>query len=220
MPAPGAPARNPLLRRQVGIDRRERLLGLEHRVAELDKRIARRHVHGRAGCRGDRQPDPRRPSFLPSARARSAPRSSCRRPVPPGSARHPGARWRGAGRPPDAPETIASATFSPIPATVSRCRKSCRFGCIGEAVELQRILADVQVRLDDRLTPGVPRRAQLRGQRRRAGSRHRSRRARSRRGCEPSRFGPAASKIIRAIRHTETAARARGRSQPRAPLAA
>ena len=25
-----------------------------------------------------------------------------------------------------APETIASATFGPIPATVSRCRKSCR----------------------------------------------------------------------------------------------
>ena len=49
------------------------------------------------------------------------------------------------------PETIASATFGPIPVTPSSSSKSSRSSARREAVELQRVLADVEVGLDRHL---------------------------------------------------------------------
>jgi hypothetical protein len=43
-----------------------------------------------------------------------------------------------------------------IPATVSRWRKKLALSRVGEAVELKRVLADVEVRLDDRPSPPTP----------------------------------------------------------------
>ena len=57
------------------------------------------------------------------------------------------------------PETIASATFGPIPVTESRCTKSSRSAAVREAVELERVLAHVQIRLDDDLSPALGRAA-------------------------------------------------------------
>ena len=91
------PQREPdaLLGGQLGIDLREHLLGLEHRVAELDERVAGGEGLAGAGASADGRSPCR---ACPSAPARSAPRSSCRCRGSPGSARRPRARSRVADR--------------------------------------------------------------------------------------------------------------------------
>ena len=51
------------------------------------------------------------------------------------------------------PETIASATFGPIPADREQMDEKLALAGVGEAVELQRVLADVQVRLERSTSP-------------------------------------------------------------------
>ena len=46
------------------------------------------------------------------------------------------------------PDTIASATFGPTPLTDKQVLEQLSLGRLGEAVELERVLADVQVRLE------------------------------------------------------------------------
>ena len=84
------------LRRQVVVDLGERALGVEERPAELDERVARDDVLVARLGRPARAPDRR---ACPSARARSARPSSCRRRESPGNGRHPRGRSRGAAPP-------------------------------------------------------------------------------------------------------------------------
>ena len=46
------------------------------------------------------------------------------------------------------PETIASATFGPMPLTREQLDEELALAGVGEAVELERVLAHVEVRLD------------------------------------------------------------------------
>ena len=63
------------------------------------------------------------------------------------------------------PETIASATFGPDPRHRQQMEEELALGRVGEAVELKRVLADVQVRLDDDLAPALGRPHSARGRR-------------------------------------------------------
>ena len=53
------------------------------------------------------------------------------------------------------PETIASATFGPTPFTVEQLHEQLALRAVGEPVQLERVLADVQVRLDGHLLADV-----------------------------------------------------------------
>ena len=71
------------------------------------------------------------------------------------------ARWSSAG---DALETTASATFGPMPLTPEELHEERALRRVGEAVELESVLADVEVRLDRHLgrAVGAPQHARRR----------------------------------------------------------
>ena len=161
------PQRQPdaLLGREVGIDRRQRLLGLEHGPAELDERVARGQVHGRAGRARDRhgilgaelllqlEHDP-----LGGLLADPRDRLEARGVLEHDRAAQVGGRRAGDDRERD---------LRPDPGHREQVQEELRARPLGEAVELERVLAHVQVGLDDDLAPalGGAHRAGRRGER-------------------------------------------------------
>ena len=149
------PQRQPdaLLGREVGIDRRQGLLGLEHGPAELDERIAGGQVHGGAGRARDRhgilgaelllqlEHDP-----LGGLLADPGDRLEARRVLEHDRAAQVGGRRAGDDRERD---------LRPDPGHREQVQEELALGRLGEAVELQRVLADVQVGLDDDLAPAL-----------------------------------------------------------------
>ena len=134
-----------LLDRQRLVDVGERALGVDERPAELDERVARQRAPPTAGPARDRSPSLSFSSITT--------RCAVFRPMP-GIASKRARSSRAIARRSSAggdPETIASATFGPIPETPSSSSNSSRSSARGEAVELERVLADVQVGLDGRL---------------------------------------------------------------------
>ena len=151
------PQRQPhtLLGRQLRIDRRQRLLRLEHRPTELDEGIAGSQVHGRARSAGDRdgilgaelllqlEHDP-----LGGLLADAGDRLEARRVLEHDRAAQVGGRRAGDDRERD---------LRPDPGHREQVQEELPLGRVGEAVELQRVLAHVQVRLDDDLAPALGR---------------------------------------------------------------
>ena len=133
-----------LLGGQVGIDVGERALGVDERVAELDERVAR----------DERRARPRRPARSADEASFSFSSSTTRcavlRPMPGIASKRAVsssaiARRSSAGRDPD---TIASATFGPTPETDEQVLEQLALLAVGEPVELERVLANVEVGLD------------------------------------------------------------------------
>ena len=163
-----------LLDRQLLVDVRERALGVDERPAELDERVAGEQRAAAGGARDE----PVRRRSSPSARARRAARSCGRCPGSPRSGRCPRARSRGAAPRASTRRRSRARPSARRPDTPSSSSNSCALVGRGEAVELERVLADVEVRLDGRL---LARRARSPAASPRRGSRHRRRRRR----CPP-----------------------------------
>ena len=149
----GAPERfaHTLLGGQVGIDGGERLLGLDERVAELDERVARDELARRL-ARGSAAPPPR--SSPPSS---STIRSAVFFPIP-------GIAWKRAEslERDRALELLRRRArddrerdLRPDPADAEKLDEQRALCRVGEAVELERVLAHVQVRLDRHLGRAV-----------------------------------------------------------------
>ena len=142
------------------------------RVAELDERVARDEVRRRRRRRPRRRGSSTASDDLllqlehdPLGRLLPDPGDRLEARVSPSAIAR---RSSAAGE----PETTASATFGPIPLTVSSCMNSSRSDGVGEPVELQRVLAHVEIGLDGDLVPR-PRRAAARPASPRRGSRRR-----------------------------------------------
>ena len=109
---------------------------LDQRVARDGVRLRRRSASARPSCRAS-----------PSARARPAARSSCRSPGSPRSAPCPRARSRGAGRPGRAGHD-RQRDLRPDAGDGEQMLEQLALGGLGEAVELERVLAHVQIGLE------------------------------------------------------------------------
>ena len=154
---------HPLLGRKVWIDRGERLLGLDHGVAELDEGIAGRHVAGRADGARDRHRILRAELLLQLEHdplggllADTGDRLETRRVL-----EHDRPAEVGRGRAGDDRERDLRAD----PRHGEEMEEELALGCIGEAVELQSVFAYVEVRLHDSLTAPLGRPHRTRGRR-------------------------------------------------------
>ena len=181
-----------LLGGQLGIDLRERPLGVDDRVAELHERVARDEVAGRVGDGGERKLDVAElllelehdalRGLLPDPGDRLEARVVAERDRP---------AQLGGRRAGDDGERDLRAD----PAHREEMHEELALLGVGEAVELQGVLPDVEVRLDGHLRAGGWRGAGRPGSPPR-GSRRRSRRARARpRSCPPACPGAARSPL-------------------------
>ncbi len=197
--------------------RREQLVGLDRRVAELEQAVARERARVVAAPGDDRLGARRRATFTPTfSRSSTMIRSAVRLPIP-------GTAWKRAASPAamaaissrgGPPERTASATFGPTAWTESSIRNRSRSCSVCEAVERERVVAHDQVRMQRHVVAHGRDMAQRLGGHRQPGSRRRHKgRPRGRSGGPRPR--PAAARSPSSPRAPVRAARSwRGRSRP------